>query len=82
MPLAFRLFLNCWALTDSNIVLGLLVLDRLLRDEEFLSLRNQELKEEGFLGFRVEHQGTNLFFEVWLEEVSELRVLSLLNPWL
>jgi hypothetical protein len=81
MPQAFRLSLNCWALSDSNIVFGLLVLDRLLRDGEFLSLRNQELKEEGFVGFIVEHQGTNLFFEICLEEVTESRVSSLLEPW-
>ena len=40
-------------LTDNNILFGLLLLFRLLQDEHFLSLRNSELKEEGFVGYRV-----------------------------
>ena len=69
-------------LTDNNILFSLLLLYRLLHNEDFLSLRNCELKEEGFVGYRVEHQGSALFFEIWVEEVPESRGSLPLRSWL
>ena len=72
MRVALSIDLICFDfLTDRNIVFALLVLQSVLQDIDLLSLRNIELKEEGFMGFRVIHQGSELFFEVWTEEVPD-----------
>jgi len=58
-------------ITDNNLVFGLLILQDLLQDPDFLTSRHIDLKEEGFLGFRIAHEQTRLYFEIWLERVPD-----------
>ena len=87
MRVALRIDLICFDfLTDRNLVFALLVLQSILQDVDLLSHRNIELKEEGFLAFRVIHQDTEIFFEIWTEEVPDqgflLGELFPLRSWL
>ena len=69
-------------LTDSNLVFALLLLQDILQDTDLLTSRNLELKEERFLGFRIEHQETEIFIEIWMERVPEHRELFPNRTWL
>ena len=83
MRIGLRVDLTCFDfLTDSNLVFALLVLQDILQDANFLTSRNLELKEEGFLGFRVVHQETEIFFEIWMERVPDHRELYPCRTWL
>ena len=58
-------------ITANNLLFALHLLQNLLLDPDFLTSRHISLKEEGFLGFRIAHEGTRLYFEIWLERVPD-----------